>query len=118
MGGHVWQEKFYPALADRWPTAFQRVGVEPWVIHGPCLLRPELCQATPRLTRYGDTRFTRGTASGRGGPGPQGSRINPVYPYEMPTGSPEVSSFAKLTGSGNRNLSEISPKHRIADLRA
>src|SRR5215207_6478195 len=25
------------------------------------------CQATPRLTRYGDTRFTRGTASGRAG---------------------------------------------------
>src|SRR5215212_9765199 len=60
-------EIFYPALADRWPTAFQRVGAEHWVIHGPCLLRPELCQATPRLTRYGDTRFTRGTASGRGG---------------------------------------------------
>src|SRR3954465_13286513 len=80
-----------------WPTAFQMDGAEHWVIHGPCLLRPELCQATPRLTRYGNTRFTRGTASGRGGPGPQGSRINPVYPYEMPTGSPEVSSFAKLS---------------------
>src|SRR4051812_3701848 len=28
---------------------------------------------------------------------PQGSRINPVYPYEMLMGSPEVSSFAKLS---------------------
>ena len=27
----------------------------------------------------------------------QGSRIRPVYPYEGSTGSPEVSSFAKLS---------------------
>src|SRR3954453_5649750 len=33
-------EIFYPALADRWLTAFQRVGAEPWVIHGPGPLRP------------------------------------------------------------------------------
>ena len=33
-------EIFYPALADRWPTAFQRVGAEPWVLHGPGPLRP------------------------------------------------------------------------------
>src|SRR4051795_10933529 len=33
-------EIFYSALADRWPTAFQRVGAEPWVIHRPGPLRP------------------------------------------------------------------------------
>src|SRR3954447_18401526 len=27
-------------LADRWPTAFPRVGAEHWVIHGPGPLRP------------------------------------------------------------------------------
>jgi hypothetical protein len=41
---HRWElsdpEIFYPALADRWPTAFQRVGAEPWVLHGPGPLRP------------------------------------------------------------------------------
>ena len=39
MGENFWQEKFYPALADRWPTAFPRVGAEHWVIHRPGPLR-------------------------------------------------------------------------------
>src|SRR4051812_21185872 len=38
--GFLAGEIFYPALAARWPTAFQRVGAEPWVIHGPGPLRP------------------------------------------------------------------------------
>src|SRR3954464_9830813 len=37
MDGHFWQEKYF---IGPWPTAFPRVGAEPWVIHRPGPLRP------------------------------------------------------------------------------
>jgi len=66
-----------------------------------------------RVISMGDLR---GRARGAGSM--QGSRINPIYPYDGPVGDSEVSLSRGEPGSGSRNLSDIGSLHRIAGLHA